>query len=159
MVHNRIFMALTTLLIVLSLAGKLTALHFPLTDVDARLRNYIDQEQRAWNEFPLPNASVRDSMNTVYYINVFSLGFYEAQLDLVLEYSEELAQNITEMNSTGNRVIDLLQKRRDSELKDLADNIVRTMPQKLTRIFAEVKRQSFKSFLSEVMSCHACDPN
>lgn len=151
MFRNReIVVALASLLLFVSLLGQLTAYDYPLTSVDARLRNYLDQEQKAWTDFPKSNAT--ESMQTVFYTHAFNLDFYQAQLDVVMEYSDELAQNVTEMNRTANRVLELLRKNSYSELRDLADIAIRTIPQKITKIFAEVKRQSFKKYLSEVIT-------
>lgn len=128
--------------------NEINAYSFPLTSTDARTANYLRQEENVWQTFPKSNLS--ESIQIIYNTHSFNLDFNQGILDQILSYNEELAQNITELNRTATRVLELIRKRRSTELQNLAEISIRSVPTKLTYIFAEVKRIAFQRYLTTV---------
>lgn len=124
------------------------AYNFPLTSIDARTSNYLRQEEEAWRSFPRPNLT--DSIEVIYTTHSSNLDFNHGLMEYIWPYSDQLAQNITELNRTASRVLELVKKRSRWDLQNLADFIIRDVPRKLNAIFAEVKSLSFQQYLSTV---------
>lgn len=124
------------------------AYNLPLTSIDARTTNYLRQENDVWNHFPRKNMS--DSMQVVYEAHSFNLDFNFGALDHIWQYDDHLVQNITELNRTAARVLELVKNRQRWDLQNIADSILRDVPRKLSGIYAEVKTERFLKYLSIV---------
>lgn len=119
-----------------------------MTSIGARTVNYLKQEEDAWRSFPRPNLT--ESIRVVYETHSFNLDFNHGLLDFIWPYSDQLAQNITDLNRTAGRVLELVKKRSRWDLQNLADSIIRDVPRKLTAIFAEVRSLPFQRYLATV---------
>lgn len=124
------------------------AYNFPLTSIDARTSNYLRQEEEVWQNFPRKNLS--DSLKVIYESHSFNLDFNVGMLDQIWPYDDQMAQNITELNRTASIVLSLVKNQQRWELQNMADNIIREVPRKLTAIYAEVQSPRFQKYFSKV---------
>lgn len=149
MFGNRELAIITALLSVLSIIGCITSLDLSSTSIETRAVNYLKQESTTWDTFDFKNLNA--SLGKISNMHIDNLNFDESSLDYVLAYSDDLlTEHVIEINRTAVRVLELLKDRRYSDLKDLSEISVHSIPNKISTIFADVKKISFQKYLLDV---------